>query len=195
MKNHLQPQHLYPENNELQDIIYADQVATPIGNMIMAATEKGVCLLEFESENMNELDIVLLQKGLKGNVVQGENDHVMQAKLELAEYFSGKRHKFDVVLDPIGTDFQLRVWNSLQQIPYGTTITYMDQTRSLGDIKAIRAVASANGKNKIAIIIPCHRVIGSNGKLTGYAGGMERKRWLLDLERSYSKSQSEPTLF
>jgi AraC family transcriptional regulator, regulatory protein of adaptative response / methylated-DNA-[protein]-cysteine methyltransferase len=195
MKDHLQPQQLFPANNEMQGIIYASQIGTPIGNMLMAATDNGVCLLEFEDEHMNDVDTAILHKRLKGNVVQGENDHVRQGKLELAEYFAGKRHKFDVSLDPIGTDFQLRVWNSLQQIPYGTTITYMEQARFLGDLKAIRAVASANGRNKIAIIIPCHRVIGTNGKLTGYAGGMERKRWLLDLERSYSKSHSEPTLF
>jgi AraC family transcriptional regulator, regulatory protein of adaptative response / methylated-DNA-[protein]-cysteine methyltransferase len=195
MKDDFQKQLLYPANNELQGLIYAGQIATPIGNMIVAATENGVCLLEFESEIMYEQNVVILKKRLKGNVVQGENDHIRQAKQELEEYFAGIRQKFDVSLDPTGTDFQLRVWNSLLQIPCGTTITYTEQTRSLGDLKAIRAVASANGKNKIAIIIPCHRVIGSNGKLTGYAGGMERKRWLLDLERNYSKSHSEPTLF
>ncbi len=195
MKEHLFSKQLYPAHNELQGIIYTGHFHTPIGNMMMAATKDGLCLLEFEPENMNGQDIVILLKRLKGNVVQGENDHVRQAKQELTEYFNGIRQKFDVALDPIGTDFQLRVWKGLQQIPYGTTVTYMDQTRSLGDLKAIRAVASANGKNKIAIIIPCHRVIGSNGKLTGYAGGMERKRWLLDLERSYSKPHSELTLF
>jgi AraC family transcriptional regulator, regulatory protein of adaptative response / methylated-DNA-[protein]-cysteine methyltransferase len=185
---------LSPYKNALQQNILISYIATPIGSIRVAATENGLCLLEFDSD-MNEQDIVMLKKRLGGNVVQGENDHVRQAKQELAEYFAGIRQNFDVSLDPEGTDFQLRVWKSLQQISYGTTITYMEQALCLGDVKAIRAVASANGKNKIAIIIPCHRVIGSNGKLTGYAGGMERKRWLLDLERKHSQSQSEFTLF
>jgi methylated-DNA-[protein]-cysteine S-methyltransferase len=86
------------------------------------------------------------------------------------------------VLNPIGTDFQNKVWNELKKIPYGKTRTYMEQTKYLGDIKAIRAVASANGKNPISIIIPCHRVIGSDGSLTGYAGGIWKKKWLLELE-------------
>ncbi len=102
--------------------------------------------------------------------------------IQLDEYFKGIRKDFDLVLNPIGTDFQNKVWNELKKIPYGKTRTYMEQTKYLGDIKAIRAVASANGKNPISIIIPCHRVIGSDGSLTGYAGGIWKKKWLLELE-------------
>jgi AraC family transcriptional regulator, regulatory protein of adaptative response / methylated-DNA-[protein]-cysteine methyltransferase len=195
MRDSIPPQQLYPGNNELQGIIYTSRITTPIGNMVVASTERGVCLLEFENNILNVQEIVLLHKRLYGAVLPGENDHITQAKQELDEYFSGKREKFDVSLDPVGTDFQLRVWKCLLQIPYGKTITYMEQALSIGDLKAIRAVASANGKNKIAIIIPCHRVIGTNGKLTGYAGGIERKRWLLDLERNSSKIHPGPTLF
>ena len=101
---------------------------------------------------------------------------------QLHEYFDGKRHDFDLVLNPVGTDFQKEVWNALHEIPHGKTSSYMKQSKRLGDVKAIRAVANANGKNPIAIIIPCHRVIGSDGSLTGYAGGLWRKKWLLDHE-------------
>ena len=102
--------------------------------------------------------------------------------LQLQEYFSGIRKDFNIKLHPKGTDFQRSVWEELKRIPYGKTRSYMEQTKSLGNLKAIRAVASANGKNPISIIIPCHRVIGSDGSLTGYAGGIWRKKWLLEHE-------------
>ena len=98
---------------------------------------------------------------------------------QLGEYFTGKRTDFELKLNPQGTDFQKRVWDELLNIPYNKTKTYLEQSKALGDVKAIRAVASANGKNPIWIIIPCHRVIGSDGSLTGYAGGIWRKKWLL----------------
>lgn len=101
---------------------------------------------------------------------------------QLDEYFSGKRNEFTVKLNPQGTDFQKKVWNELLTIPYNKTITYLEQSKKLGDVKAIRSVASANGKNPIWILIPCHRVIGSDGSLTGYASGLWRKKWLLDHE-------------
>ncbi|MDX1543736.1 MAG: methylated-DNA--[protein]-cysteine S-methyltransferase [Christiangramia sp.] len=101
---------------------------------------------------------------------------------QLASYFEGELKDFDLKLNPKGTDFQKKVWNKLLEIPYGTTTSYLELSRALGDEKAIRAVASANGKNPLWIIVPCHRVIGSDGSLTGYAGGLHRKKWLLDLE-------------
>ncbi|OXA72430.1 cysteine methyltransferase [Flavobacterium aquidurense] len=101
---------------------------------------------------------------------------------QLQEYFDKKRTHFDFKLNPKGTEFQQKVWKSLLEIPYGKTISYMDQTKKLGDIKAIRAVASANGKNPLWIVVPCHRVIGTNGSLTGYAGGLSRKKWLIEHE-------------
>ena len=107
---------------------------------------------------------------------------------QLQEYFDGKRKDFDIKLNPEGTDFQKKVWNQLLEIPYGKTLSYLDLSKRLGDIKAIRAVANANGKNPIWIIIPCHRVIGSDGSLTGYAGGLNRKQWLLEHESPYKQT-------
>ena len=107
---------------------------------------------------------------------------------QLQEYFDGKRKAFDIKLNPEGTDFQKKVWNQLLEIPYGKTLSYLDLSKRLGDIKAIRAVANANGKNSIWIIIPCHRVIGSDGSLTGYAGGLNRKKWLLEHESPYKQT-------
>lgn len=108
---------------------------------------------------------------------------------QLDEYFAGKRTDFDLQLNPQGTTFQQSVWNELLNIPFGRTRTYLEQTKQLGDVKAIRAVASANGKNPIWIVIPCHRVVGSDGSLTGYAGGVWRKKWLLEHE-SGAKQQT-----
>jgi methylated-DNA-[protein]-cysteine S-methyltransferase len=99
--------------------------------------------------------------------------------VQLAEYFNGKRDSFNLTVNPKGTAFQIKVWKSLLKIPYGKTKSYLEQSKALGDVKAIRAVAAANGKNPIWIVIPCHRVIGTNGSLTGYAGGIWRKKWLL----------------
>ena len=105
-----------------------------------------------------------------------------EAVKQLNEYFEGNRTDFDFKLNPKGTEFQQRVWRGLLQIPYGKTRTYLEQSKILGDVKAIRAVASANGKNPLWIVVPCHRVIGSDGSLTGYAGGLWRKKWLLEHE-------------
>jgi AraC family transcriptional regulator of adaptative response/methylated-DNA-[protein]-cysteine methyltransferase len=112
----------------------------------------------------------------------------------LEEYFAGTRQHFDVKLDPVGSDFQIKVWERLMEIPYGKTISYMEQSVALQMPNAIRAVAASNGLNKIAIIIPCHRVIGSNGKLTGYGGGLERKRWLINHERDHCSDPLKPLL-
>ena len=108
---------------------------------------------------------------------------------QLQEYFEGKRTTFSLQLNPVGTDFQLKVWQALREIPFGKTVSYLDLAKKLGDIKAIRAVASANGKNPLWIVVPCHRVIGTDGSLTGYAGGLWRKKWLLEHEiPSYQQS-------
>ena len=109
--------------------------------------------------------------------------------IQLVEYFEGSRKQFNLKLNPLGTDFQKSVWNQLSQIPYGKTISYLELSKQIGDVKAIRAVANANGKNPLWIITPCHRVIGSDGSLTGYAGGLHRKQWLLEHESPY-KQQS-----
>ncbi|RIV72885.1 methylated-DNA--[protein]-cysteine S-methyltransferase [Flagellimonas aequoris] len=105
-----------------------------------------------------------------------------EAVRQLQEYFEGNRTEFTFKLNPSGTDFQKKVWDALLEIPFGKTISYLDLSKRLGDVKAIRAVASANGKNPLWIVVPCHRVIGTNGDLTGYAGGLHRKKWLLEHE-------------
>ena len=105
-----------------------------------------------------------------------------EAVRQLQEYFKGNRTEFTFKLNPSGTDFQKKVWDALLEIPFGKTISYLDLSKRLGDVKAIRAVASANGKNPLWIVVPCHRVIGTNGDLTGYAGGLHRKKWLLEHE-------------
>jgi methylated-DNA-[protein]-cysteine S-methyltransferase len=113
----------------------------------------------------------------------GEEPEVIgQAMNQIKEYFEGSRREFDFAMSPGGTDFQVKVWNELLRIPYGSTISYLELAKRLGDPKCIRAAASANGKNPIAIVIPCHRVVGSNGDLVGYGGGLPRKKMLLDLE-------------
>lgn len=128
------------------------------------------------------------------NFVESAKDEVLpsavleQCALQLNEFFSGKRKIFDLQLKPVGTEFQQNVWRQLVNIPFGETISYLTLAKQLGDHKATRAVGLANGKNPIGIIIPCHRVIGANGKLTGYAGGLWRKKWLLNHENSLAKN-------
>lgn len=114
-----------------------------------------------------------------------ENDLTKKVCAQLDEYFSGQRKLFDLPMQQQGTPFQTKVWELLCAVPYGKTLSYMDLSKRYGDVKAIRAIASANGKNKIAIVVPCHRIIGSNASLTGYAGGLWRKQWLLQHEAKY----------
>jgi len=116
-------------------------------------------------------------------------DELQDCVYQLRDYFEGERECFSLKLNPKGTDFQKKVWKQLEKIPFGKTISYLDLSKQLGDIKAIRAVANANSKNPLWIIVPCHRVIGSDGSLTGYAGGLSRKQWLLEHESPY-KQQS-----
>jgi len=155
----------------------------PLGPMFVCATDKGICLLEFNNRIRLEAEFKDLQKRLNAEILAGENEFIKQAKKEVAEYFEGKRKIFDVPLHTPGTDFQNLVWNCLQKIEYGTTTTYQKQAEKINNPKAIRAVASANGYNRISIIIPCHRVIGKDGKMTGYGGGLERKKWLINHEK------------
>lgn len=171
-----------PNQSLDKNIILISRITTPLGPMFVCATENGVCLLEFVDRRMLETEFKDLQKRLDANILSGENAHILQAKKEVAEYFSGTRKKFDVALVTPGTEFQNTVWSALLEVPYGSTTTYQAQAERIQNPKAVRAVASANGYNRIAIIIPCHRVIGKDGKLTGYGGGIERKKWLIEHE-------------
>ncbi len=172
-----------PKNSIQSNVILIHRFTTPIGAMFVCATNEGICLLEFTNRKMLETELSDLQKRFKAKIIAGENKFTKQAEKEISEYFTGIRKEFEVNLDVNGTDFQIRAWDVLKLIPYGNTITYKAQALMLKNEKAIRAVATANGYNKLAIIIPCHRVIGSNGDLTGYGGGLARKKWLLDFEK------------
>ena len=173
-----------PRNSKTQKIIDLKRIETPIGTMYAAATAEGICMLEFTDRKMLETEFKDLAKSLNAIIIQGENPHFIPLEKELAEYFLGKRTEFTVPLSPVGTDFQKSVWKVLMKIPYGETWNYKKQSEVLGDAKKVRAVANANGMNKISILIPCHRVIGSNGTLTGYGGGIWRKQKLLELEKA-----------
>lgn len=171
-----------PEESINKNVILISRLTTPLGPMFVCATENGICLLEFTDRRMLETEFADLQKRLNAVILAGENEHTKQLKQELDEYFKGNRTKFDVPLETPGTEFQNEVWAALHEIPSGETRSYQEQADTIGNPKAVRAVARANGMNRIAIVIPCHRVIGKDGSLTGYAGGLERKRWLLEHE-------------
>lgn len=172
-----------PEESKEKTIILISRITTPIGPMFACVTQEGVCLLEFTDRRMLETEFLDLQKRLNAIILAGENEHTKQLKRELEEYFGGSRQQFEVKLHTPGTPFQKAVWEVLKYIPYGETRSYQEQAEKLNKPTATRAVASANGHNRVAIIIPCHRVIGKDGSLTGYAGGLERKKWLLNHER------------
>lgn len=148
----------------------------------------GTILLESNKDH-------LLSAGFKDDAATVDNNPnsvIHETILQLDDYFAGKRLDFDIPLSPSGTAFQQQVWQELLKIPYGITITYLQLAKRLGNVKSIRAAASANGKNPLAIIIPCHRVVGAGGQLTGYAGGLHRKKWLLEHEGKFS---GNPGLF
>ncbi|MGN6875511.1 methylated-DNA--[protein]-cysteine S-methyltransferase, partial [Neisseria sp. P0021.S007] len=170
----------YPDSpNELT----VAALATPLGEMLAVFGGKGLCLLEFVGQKHMEQEIMAVQKALRGQFIFQENEQTQLLRQELDLYFQGRLKVFATPLETIGTAFQQQVWNALLTIPYGETRSYKEQAQQLGNPKAIRAVAAANGQNKVSILIPCHRVIGSDGKLTGYAGGLNRKQSLLALER------------
>ena len=173
-----------PKNSKTQNIIDLKRIETPIGTMYAAATSDGICMLEFTDRKMLETEFKDLARSLKATIIQGDNPHFKTLEKELSEYFDGNLQQFTVPLSPVGTAFQKSVWEILMKIPYGETWTYRKQSEILGDAKKVRAVANANGMNKISILIPCHRVIGSNGTLTGYGGGIWRKQKLLELEKA-----------
>ena len=154
-------------NRSTAENLTTTYLESPVGLLEIQCTEQGVRSVNFVEKRSFEIE---------------ENAYTQLALTQLTEYFAGKRKVFDMPFDLEGTPFQQRVWRELLTVPFGKTRSYMDISRALGDTKAIRAVGTANGSNKIAIIIPCHRIIGSDGSLTGYAGGLHRKKWLLDFE-------------
>jgi AraC family transcriptional regulator of adaptative response/methylated-DNA-[protein]-cysteine methyltransferase len=157
---------------------------TPIGMILAGANDEGVCLLEYTDRRHLERTLESMRRQFSCAVLPGDHPHLTRVREELAEYFAGRRREFTVALAPRGTPFQQQVWQELRAIPFGQTIPYDELARRIGRPTAQRAVARANGTNRIAILIPCHRVIGKDGSLSGYAGGVWRKRLLLELERS-----------
>ncbi len=152
---------------------------------VLIRTPLGTAQLIGDQNGLSAISVLDGEHAVGDRIPKNLEDAVYQLK----EYFEGKRMIFDLKLNPDGTDFQKRVWEALLEIPYGKTSSYLDLSKTLGDVKAIRAVAAANGKNPLWIVVPCHRVIGSDGSLTGYAGGLHRKKWLLEHE-SPVKQQS-----
>lgn len=166
-----------------QQTLLIHRFTTPIGPMFVCASERGVCLLEFVDRRMLETEFSDLQRLLNARIIAGQNEHIRQAENEIAEYFAGKRLRFTLALDTPGSEFQRRVWQALAEIPCGESTHYQALAETLNKPTAARAVAAANGANRIAIVIPCHRVIGKDGSMTGYGGGVARKRWLLEHEK------------
>lgn len=180
-----------PKLSKEQTVIDLCRLETPLGTMFACATEKGICLLEFTDRKMLETEFKTLARLLNAHILPGDNSYFPMLKKQLSEYFAGEREVFTVPVFSPGTAFQNDVWTCLRTIPYGATRSYLQQATAMKNKLAVRAVANANGMNRICIIIPCHRVVGSDGSLTGFGGGLWRKRWLLDLE---SRKRS-PVLF
>lgn len=183
-----------PSNSQEKQVINIIRFSTKLGPMFACATNQGLCLLEFTDRKMLESEFQDLCKRLNAVILPGANPFLTQVQEELAEYFDGKRQQFDIPLHTPGTPFQQSVWSMLLQIPFGETWSYQQEANQLNKPKAVRAVASANGLNRIAIVIPCHRVIGSNGSLTGYAGGLARKKWLIEHEQQYAGKEQQQEL-
>lgn len=166
------------------DLISDKIIDTPLGQIHATASEKGIVEISF-----------FRLEPIKSTHSETAVNHLEKLENQLHEYFEGNRTIFQLKLDLQGTTFQQKVWNALPDVPFGETRTYLEQARILGDEKAIRAVASANGKNPLVIVIPCHRIIGSDGSLTGYAGELWRKRWLLEHEQKFSGKNYQGKLF
>jgi len=174
---------LPPGQSRSSDCIVVSWIKTPMGPLVAAATSEAVCLVEFSDRRMLEAQFTTLQKRFRCGIVPGTNEHLAQLEHELALYFAGTLTQFSVPLTYPGTPFQQQVWNELLMIPYGETRTYSEVAGRLGVPQAQRAIGHANGLNRLAILIPCHRVINSQGGLAGYGGGLWRKHLLLKLER------------
>ena len=164
---------------------------SPYGELILGSYKNQLCLADWRYRKMRAAIDKRIKSVLNAEFSEENSDVIEKAKTQLTEYFKGKREFFDIPLLLVGTDFQKKVWNALVQIPFGKTETYLGLSKKLGNEKAIRAVASANGANAISIIVPCHRIIGSDGSLVGYAGSLPTKRKLLKLENTLRESQLE----
>lgn len=173
-----------PGKTRAADCLRVTLLDTPLGGMLAAASDDGVCQLEFADRRGLEKSYAEMRKRFALPVVPGENALLERLRAELAEYFAGARREFEVSCELRGTEFQERTWRELQRIPYGQTATYEEIAARLGAPTAVRAVARANGTNRLYLLVPCHRVIAKDGTLSGYGGGVWRKRLLLEFERT-----------
>ena len=176
-------------------MIITQKIQTSIGEIIAGATDDGLCLFDFAHRKMLPTIEKRVKTYFQTDFQEGTHKYIDDAELQLEEYLAGNRQEFELPLLLSGTPFQNKVWQALLTIPYGSTRTYMQQAKILGDEKAIRAVARANGENCFAIVVPCHRVVGANGSLTGYAGGLLTKKWLLSHEAKHCGIANQATLF
>ncbi|MEX0370338.1 MAG: methylated-DNA--[protein]-cysteine S-methyltransferase, partial [Tateyamaria sp.] len=169
-------------------VLYADWIQTPLGDMLSIASRSHLHLLEFFDRKALRREIARLDKPAKGEIGIGRTDPSDRIRAELADFFAGTSDRFDTPLALDGSDFTRQVWNAVRDIPAGTTRSYSDIAKRIGRPSAVRAVARANGANQIALVVPCHRVIGADGSLTGYGGGLWRKQKLLEIERKFLPS-------
>lgn len=170
-------------------------ISTPLGIMVAGAIDEGICMLDFPYRKSMDMIRQRLSSHLLRDFTESEHPLFRLLEEQLAAYFKGTLQQFDLPLVFAGTPFQKRVWTALLDIPYGQTRSYKQQSIYLGDEKAIRAVARSNGENTLAIVVPCHRVIGENGALTGYAGGLRHKKWLLEHEQRHTSATHQLPLF
>lgn len=176
-------------NSHLQDNhIHIQYHKTKVGELILGSFDDKLCLLDFRYRKMRSTVDKRIKNGLKADFVEQDNDVLQDTRKQLDEYLIGERKTFDIPLLTVGTDFQKSVWEALMRVPYGKTSSYLELAKYINNEKAVRAVASANGANAIAVIIPCHRIIESNGGLGGYGGGVAVKKRLLNLEQKKSNS-------
>ncbi len=173
-----------PRESRSSEHLVFSRFTTVLGPMIAVANDEGICLLEFSDRRKLETELSALRKHFRSTILPGSNHHLVSLQTQMAEYFAGTRKSFELPLAPQGTPFQQAAWHALRKIPYGRTRSYKEQASIVGRPSAVRAVARANGDNRIAVVIPCHRVIGADGRLTGYGGGLWRKEWLLQHERN-----------
>ena len=163
--------------------IHIQYFKTGIGELILGSFEGQLCLLDYRYRKMRQAVDERIRKGLNAEFTEKDDEILSLIRMQLEEYLSGNRTRFDLPLLMVGTGFQKAVWNALTEVPYGKTATYLELAKSLGNEKAVRAVAAANGANALAIVVPCHRIVGSRGELTGYSGGLAVKQRLLQLEQ------------
>jgi len=167
---------------------------TKIGELILGSFDNKLCLLDFRYRKTIKKIETRIQKGLQAEFVEQQDQIIEQAKIEIDQYLAGERKQFDIPLLKVGSEFQKQVWQALVEVPYGETVSYLQIAKNINNEKAVRAVANANGANAIGMIIPCHRIIGSNGQLVGYGGGLDVKKRLLKIEQTTTAKEKQLAL-